>query len=456
MYRAINPADEQLIAEFPPIEAGEIEDCLELANNTYKYYKSEYSLERRLKASARVAELLEERKQELSLIITEEMGKPIDQSIAEVEKCAWLAKHYAEVSESVLSPENLDLPDGRAYMRYDPIGAVFGVMPWNFPYWQCFRYAIPCLMAGNVILLKPASNVPKSGLALQEIFTEAFGMEGLFQNLLIDTDDTERIIKSPVVQGVTLTGSEKAGSSIAGLAGKYLKKSVLELGGSDPFIVLADADLNRAAETFVASRMNNNGQTCIAAKRLIVAHSIRDEFTDHLKEAYKSLKVGEPKEKGIKISYVSKRDIAKDLEEQNSRFVKGGARTLIEGGRVVGTNRFLPVLLDQVDRKQPVWKEEVFGPLAVMVYFQEESQAVQLANDTPFGLGCSIWSRDLERAERLTVNIDAGSIHINKLVSSDPRVPFGGVKHSGYGRELGKDGLLEFCNRKSVTIQLNA
>lgn len=452
MYKTINPANAEVMAEFPVLTTDAIDLALHKSDQAYRKSWRNKSIGERVQGIRKAGERLLEKLPYYAALITTEMGKPLAQSRAEIEKCAWLCEYYADHAEDFLEPEYIDVGDDTCYVRYDPVGAVFGIMPWNFPFWQVMRYCVPALLGGNVILLKPASNVPQCGIELERLFRDAIGIESVFQSLLLDTEDVERVIKSPIVHGVTLTGSDRAGSAVASLAGKHLKKSVLELGGSDPFIVLDDADLESAANVYAQSRMNNNGQTCIAAKRCLVQSNVYDPFLKLIKERISSMKVGDPLAQDTDISCLSRAEIVADVQDQVDRSQALGADTILAGGRENGSNYFKPIILGNVSLEMPVFAEEVFGPVAVIKDFETDRDAVNLANASQYGLGCSIWSENLERAQAMAVAIDAGSIHINKLVSSDPRVPFGGVKHSGYGRELGRHGMLEWVNIKSVTI----
>lgn len=452
MYKTINPANAEVLAEFPVLTKEAIDLAIHKADQAYGKHWRNKPLGEKIEGIRKVARQLRTKLPVYATQITTEMGKPIAQSRAEIEKCAWLCDFYADNAEAFLEPEYIEVGNDTCYVRYDPLGAVFGIMPWNFPFWQLMRYCVPALLEGNVILLKPASNVPQCGIELERLFQDTLDIEGVFQCLLLDTDDVERVVGSEIVQGVTLTGSNRAGSAVASLAGKHLKKSVMELGGSDPFIVLDDADLENAADAYVNSRMNNNGQTCIAAKRCLVQSNVYDPFLKLVKEKISKMKVGDPLVRDTDISCLSRAEIVTEVQDQVDRSLELGADIILDGGRENGSNYFKPMILTNVSHGMPVFEEEVFGPVAVVKPFETDENAIQVANASQYGLGCSIWSKNLERAQAMAVAVEAGSIHINKLVSSDPRVPFGGVKHSGYGRELGKQGMHEWVNIKSVTI----
>jgi succinate-semialdehyde dehydrogenase/glutarate-semialdehyde dehydrogenase len=382
------------------------------------------------------------------------MGKLLVAARAEIHKCAWVCRHYAEHAEEFLADEVIKTDALRgSFVRFQPIGPILAVMPWNFPFWQVFRFAAPALMTGNVCLLKHASNVPGCALAIEQVFREAEFPLGAFQSLLIGSDQVSDLISDSRVKAATLTGSEQAGSSLAKAAGEHVKKTVLELGGSDPFIVMPTADLDEALQTAVEARMINNGQSCIAAKRFIVAEAVADEFEHRFVNALAQMKVGDPTDQSVQIGPLASQQVLETLEEQVRRSVNAGARVLIGGHRLEGSGfYYLPTALRDVPKESPVYSEEVFGPVASLFRVHDLDEAIVLANDTKFGLGASVWTRDEREQARSIDNIEAGSVFINGLVKSDPRLPFGGTKNSGYGRELGVYGMREFVNAKTVWV----
>ena len=388
--------------------------------------------------------------------MTTEMGKPLKAAISETEKCAWVCRYYAENAERHLADEVVETNAKRSYVRFQPLGPVLAVMPWNFPFWQVFRFAAPALMAGNVGLLKHASNVPQCALAIEDIFRRAGFPEGAFQTLLIGSDKVESILNDARVVAATLTGSEPAGASVASIAGKQIKKTVLELGGSDPFIVMPSANLDEAVTTAVKARTINNGQSCIAAKRFIVAAEIYTAFEKKFVEEMKALRIGDPLEESTDIGPLATTQIVKDLEKQVEQAVASGARVLTGGKRIDRPGNFYePTVLVNVDPATPVSCEEIFGPVAMLFSVNNTDEAIHLANATPFGLGSAAWTNDAAEQEQFINELQAGCVFINGMVASDPRLPFGGVKHSGYGRELAEFGIREFVNIKTVWIGEN-
>lgn len=402
----------------------------------------------------RVSEVLLSRRDEFAALITVEMGKPIREARAEVEKCTLACDYYALCGEYFLADEPVESDAGKSYVAYQPLGIVLAIMPWNFPFWQAFRAAVPALMAGNAVLLKHASNVPQCALAIQQTFLEGELPEHLFTSVLVESSQVPEVIADPRVQGITFTGSEPVGRQVAGLAGQHLKKCVLELGGSDAFVVLRDADLESAAQAAVASRFQNGGQSCIAAKRFIVVPEIAGDFVPLLAERIASLTVGDPMQESTQIGPLARPDLRAEVHRQVGDSIAQGAQCLQGCREIAGDGAFYePSLLDHVNPQTSAYREELFGPVAAVIRANDEADALRIANDTRFGLGSSIWSRDVARAERLAGEIQAGCTFINGMVKSDPRLPFGGAKASGFGRELSYHGIREFVNTKTVWIK---
>ncbi|HKG80394.1 MAG TPA: NAD-dependent succinate-semialdehyde dehydrogenase [Pyrinomonadaceae bacterium] len=449
---SINPTTGETLKTFPALSATQIEEKLQLAADTFRAYRHTQFADRSRKMQ-RAAEILETEKLAFAKVMTTEMGKPIKAAVSEAEKCAWVCRYYAETSERHLADQIVETNAQKSYVRFQPLGPVLAVMPWNFPFWQVFRFAAPALMAGNVGLLKHSSNVPQCALAIEEIFTRAGFPNGAFQTLLVGSDAVEKILNDPRVVAATLTGSEPAGSSVASIAGKEIKKTVLELGGSDPFIVMPSANLDEAVVTAVKARTINNGQSCIAAKRFIVANEIYDEFERKFVSQMQALRIGDPMEESTEIGPLATPQIVNDLEEQVNKAVATGARVLTGGKRLNRPGSFFePTVLVDVDTTAPVSCEEIFGPVAMLFRAGDIDEAIRIANATPFGLGSAAWTNDRDEQAKFIDELDAGSVFINGMVASDPRLPFGGVKHSGYGRELAEFGIREFVNIKTVWI----
>ena len=448
-FKSIFPFDQTEIAAYTIMNDAAIDMALSTAEKAFPYW-SQSSFKERGDVLKHVANLLLERKEVLAKLITDEMGKVLKEAIAEVEKCAAGCNFYAENAEQFLEDEIIKTGYKKSFVAFQPIGAVFAIMPWNFPLWQVFRFAAPTLMAGNVALLKHAPNVCGCSLAIQKLFEDAGADAGVFQSLIVDTDVTEKILSSNIVQGVSLTGSEKAGSSVAGIASTQIKKSVLELGGSDAFIVLDDADIEKAATFAVNSRMQNAGQSCIAAKRFLVVEKILDDFTDAVKANIKKLKQGNPLQDDITTGPMARLDLAEKLHAQVKQSVAKGAE-IIMGGNVDGCN-YEPTLLMNVQPGMPAFDEETFGPVFSMIKVKNEEEAINLANASRYGLGGNIWTNDIDKGITLAKKINSGSVFINSMVKSEPALPFGGVKKSGYGRELSRHGILEFVNVKTITV----
>ena len=451
----INPTTGEALKKFDELTDAQLDAKVELAAKTFRTYRHTPFADR-ARLMARAAEILESEKQEFGRLMTIEMGKPLKAAISEAEKCAWVCRYYAENAERHLADQVVETNAKRSYVRFQPLGPVLAVMPWNFPFWQVFRFAAPALMAGNVGLLKHSSNVPQCALAIEEIFRRAGFPEGAFQTLLIGSGKVENVLKDARVAAATLTGSEPAGRSVASIAGKEIKKTVLELGGSDPFIVMPSANLAEAISTAVKARTINNGQSCIAAKRFIVASEIYSEFEERFVEEMKGLRIGDPLEEETEIGPLATPQILDDLDEQVKKAVASGARVLTGGKRLDRPGNFYePTVLVDLDPSAPVSCEETFGPVATLFRVHNIDEAIRVANVTSFGLGSSAWTNDAGEQRRFIEELEAGSVFINGMVASDPRLPFGGVKHSGYGRELAEFGIREFVNIKTVVISEN-
>lgn len=447
---SINPATEEVIKEFNEYSDKKINDCLKKTEKIfYEWRKTKFS--QRSKLMYGLAKLLKEKAKEYGKIITLEMGKPITQAIAEVEKCSWVCEFYAENAEKFLKDKYIKTDAYLSYVSFEPLGPILSIMPWNFPFWQVFRFAAPAIMAGNVGILKHASNVPSCALKIMEAFLKSGFKEGVFTTLLISAKKAENLIRDKRIKGVTLTGSELAGQRVAEIAGREIKKTVLELGGSDPFIVLSDADIEKAAKIASQARNINSGQSCISAKRFIVEKKIAKKFIELFKDNLEKMKVGNPLNKETEIGPLAKQDIRVTLHNQVVQSIKLGAKVLL-GGKIPDTKGyFYPVtLISNVKRNMPVIAEETFGPVAPVIIANDDEDAIRLANDTSYGLGASIWSKNIKKANNLAKEIEAGSVFINGMVKSDPRLPFGGIKLSGYGRELSEEGIKEFLNIKTI------
>lgn len=449
---SVNPATNETLKTFEPFDAATIERKLALAAAAFARDRKTTIGDRAvwLRAAADVLEKDKRRYAELAVL---EMGKPIRQAVSEIEKCAWVCRYYADNAATMLADERIATDASDSYVRFDPLGVVLAVMPWNFPYWQVLRFAAPAIAAGNVCLLKHASNVPQCALAIEEIFTRGGAPTGAFQTLLIGAAAAESIIDDERVAAVTLTGSEPAGSSVAARAAKHIKKAVLELGGSDPFIVTRSADVDAAVSTAVAARTINNGQSCIAAKRFIVDAAVAQAFERGMAAKFEQLVIGDPMDEKTEIGPLVNFDAVRGLDDQVQRLVKSGGR-LVTGGKPLDRKGcyYPPTIVADVDPAWPIAREEFFGPVALLFRVGSLAEAVGVANSTTFGLGASAWTRDDAEREALVRGIDAGAVFINGMVKSDPRLPFGGVKHSGYGRELGVLGIREFVNAKTVWI----
>lgn len=451
--QSINPANGKIIKTFREISFAQIDEIVNKTHDEFLHWK-EQSFETKKKLMKNVSSVLRNKKEVYARILTEEMGKPIVQAVAEVEKCAWVCEYYAENAENILREEIVSTDASESFVRFDPLGVVLAIMPWNFPFWQVFRFAAPALMAGNVCLLKHASNVPMSALAIEEIFKEAGLPKNIFKTLMIGSSSVEYVLRNQKVKAATLTGSEPAGKKVAETCGNLLKKTVLELGGSDPFIVLDDADIISAVKTAVTARLINNGQSCIAAKRFIVVESIYEQFEKMFVEIMQNIKVGDPMNAETELGPIAREDLLSEIEDQVNRSIEKGVKVLCGGKRIPGDGFYFgPTILANVLPNAPAYEEEIFGPVAVLIKAQDENDAIRIANDSPFGLGASLWTQDIKKAKLLATKIESGSVFINGMVKSDPRLPFGGIKNSGYGRELSHYGIKEFVNIKTVWIK---
>ncbi|MEJ8803333.1 NAD-dependent succinate-semialdehyde dehydrogenase [Pontibacter sp. H249] len=450
--QSINPATGEVIKTYEADNPEEVNRKIEAAEKAFESWR-EVSFKERAKYMHRQADILEQEAEKYGKIITLEMGKPLKDAIAEVKKCAKACRYYADNAADFLKDEIIETDASKSMIAYEPLGVVLAVMPWNFPFWQAYRFLAPALMAGNIGLLKHASNVPQCALAIEEIVRNSGFPDNVFQTLLISSKDVEAVIKNPVVKAVTLTGSEGAGAQVAEIAGREIKKTVLELGGSDAFIVLDDADLDKAAEVAVKSRMVNTGQSCIAAKRFIVVESIADAFIEKMKAKMANLITGNPLTDETDYGPLARKDLAEDLEKQVKASVEKGAEVVLDGGRNGNDNAYFnPMILKNVKPGMPAYEEEMFGPVAAVMVAKDENEAVKIANDSRFGLGGAVWTQDKERGLRVARKVETGAMFVNALVASTPEMPFGGVKKSGYGRELSYLGIREFVNQKSIWV----
>ncbi|MCX2741077.1 NAD-dependent succinate-semialdehyde dehydrogenase [Pontibacter anaerobius] len=449
----VNPATGEVLKTFTPHTPKEVKQKIEAAEQAFQSWR-DTSFEERTRYMNRQAEILENEAEKYGRIISLEMGKPLKDAIAEVKKCALACRYYAENAEDFLADEEVETKAERSLIAFEPLGVVLAIMPWNFPFWQAYRFLAPALMAGNVGLLKHASNVPQCALAIEEIVRKAGFPDNVFQTLLIGSGAVNAVIEHPHVKAVTLTGSEGAGSKVAEKAGQEIKKTVLELGGSDAFIVLNDADLEKAAETAAKSRMVNVGQSCIAAKRFIVEESIADAFLQKFKAKMQNLKTGDPLKDKIDYGPLARVDLAEDLEKQVQESIKQGAEVVLEGGREDKNSAyFKPMILKNVKPGMPAYEEEMFGPVAAVMVVKDEEEAIKVANDSRFGLGGAVWTQDRKRGLRVARKVETGAMFVNALVASSPEMPFGGIKKSGYGRELSYLGIREFVNQKSIWVE---
>jgi len=452
-YRTLNPATGELVEMFETLTEKDLECAIDAAAGAYTSWHRT-PLGERCAALQRAGDLLENHADELADVMALEMGKPVAQGKAEAAKCALVCRHYAEHAEAMLAPESRESGASRSFVRHDPLGPILAIMPWNFPFWQFFRFAAPALAAGNVVLLKHAPNTPRCGLDIERLLREAAFPEHVVQNLFISHEQAAGVISDPRVRGVTLTGSTRAGRDVAATAGRHLKKMVMELGGSDPFIVFDDADLEQAVEVGVAARCQNSGQSCIAAKRFLVQEPVYDRFLDAFVEAMRGQTVGPPQDETTDIGPLARRDLRNRLVDQVNETVWKGARVLTGGSAPESPGFYYPpTVLEEVDARSPAATQELFGPVASLFPFTDEMDAAVIAGRTSYGLAASIWTHDAERIYHLIPELEFGSVFVNGQVKSDPRLPFGGVKESGFGRELGREGMLEFVNAKTVWVR---
>ena len=450
--KSINPADNTLLKSYDYLTDEDLDKALDLADETFKSWRKT-SFPERSRLLEKCADLLEKDNRHYAELMTLEMGKPIKQAIAEIKKCAAACRFYAQHAETFLKDELMETEASKSFVSYEPLGAVLAIMPWNFPYWQVFRFAAPALMAGNVGILKHASNVPQCALAIEEVFLKAGFPAGAFTTLLIPSEKVEMLIRDDRIKAVTLTGSEAAGASVAQQAGREIKKTVLELGGSDPFIILADADLDKAVETAVNSRLINTGQSCIAAKRFMVEAPIADAFLQKMKSAMQAKKTGNPLEEDCDYGPLARQDLARDLQKQVDESVAKGAEIYLAGGHQnPDTAYFHPMILTGIKPGMPAYEDELFGPVALVFVVKDTAEAISIANDHRYGLGATIFTRDVANGEKLARQIESGNVFINAMVQSSPALPFGGIKKSGYGRELSYVGIREFVNQKTIWI----
>jgi acyl-CoA reductase-like NAD-dependent aldehyde dehydrogenase len=451
--KVINPATEKVIGEYAPDSPDEIEGKVRLAAAAFPMWRR-LSIEERCGKLRAVAAMLRKNRSDMAMICAQEMGKPLAAGESEVNKCAVTCDHYVQNAAALLEPQTMASGGGRGYVRFDPLGPILAIMPWNFPYWQVFRVAAAAMAAGNVIILKHAPGVPRCATAIEEAFSAAGCPKGVFVSVRIDNDsDAQKLCAHPLIAAVTVTGSDRAGSAVAQTAGAALKKTVAELGGSDPFIVLRDADVEYAASAAAESRCTNSGQSCIAAKRFIVETGVLQKFQDAFVAAMQRRKTGDPMDRSVECGPLARKDLMDHLQRQVDQSVQAGATLLCGGKRLAPVGYyFQPTVLADVRPGMAAFDEETFGPVAAVIGAADANDAIALANQSRYGLGASIFTKDLALAEKLAVEIDAGNVFINSIVRSDPRLPFGGIKSSGWGRELAEPGIKEFCNVKTVWV----
>jgi len=448
-FKTVNPYNNRHIEDFDSFSDEKIANMLYISAQAFTIWKAKTYTER-AEIFFKLSDILRSRQMAFADTISKEMGKPIKEAKAEIMKCAWVCDYYAQHADKFLADEEVKTDASKSFITYEPMGTILGVMPWNFPFWQVFRFAAPTLMAGNTVVLKPAASTLRTGLVIEYIFLTAGFPRGAFQTIIADNEQVRQMIGSPFIQGVALTGSEKAGIAVASAAGAHIKKTVLELGGSDAFIVLADADVREAAKIAVQSRMINAGQSCIAAKRFLIHESIADKFIDLARQNMAKLIVGDPLDEKTDVGPMARLDLAEKLQEQVEKSMKKGAK-LVMGGEHQGCF-YLPTILTEVTAEMPVFEEETFGPVMAITTFKTEKEAISLANQSEFGLSATIFTQDTGKAEQLSKLLEVGAVFINTMAKSDPRIPFGGTKKSGYGRELYVNGIREFTNIKAVYI----
>ncbi len=450
--KSINPATNQLISEYKDHSDSEAAQIIYSVNAEFSKW-SQVSFVERSKLMRNAAKILRANSEQYSRTMTLEMGKIISESRAEIEKCAWVCEYYADNAERFLADEIIQTDASKSFVTFEPLGIVLAVMPWNFPFWQVFRFAAPALMAGNAGILKHASNVPGCALAIEDIFHQAGFPENLFRTIMISSAQVEKVIRNPYIKAVTLTGSEPAGMQVASIAGHELKKTLLELGGSDPYIVLDDADLSKCIETAVKARMINNGQSCISAKRFIVVEKVLKEFEERNTKIMSGLKLGDPLDEQTQVGPLARPDLLDELDIQVKRSIAMGAKLLCGGKRLDGKGSFyLPTVLTNVKKVMPAYDQETFGPVTAIIPVKDTEDAIAVANDSLFGLGGSVWTKDIKKGEAVARRIQSGAVFVNGMTKSDPRLPFGGIKRSGYGRELSHYGIKEFVNIKTIWI----
>ena len=449
-FKSINPYNGQTVGTYQAISSSELETKLEKAQTSFESWRKVPFAER-AKLMKNAGQVLRDNVEEYARMITLEMGKPITESRGEINKCAWVCDYYADNAEAFLQSEIIETDAQKSFVRHDPIGCVFAIMPWNFPFWQVFRFAAPTLMAGNTGMLKHAPNVFGCAIQMEEVFTKAGFPAGVFQNLIVHHDQTEKIISHNSIKAVTLTGSERAGSAVAEISGRHVKKSLLELGGNNAFIVWEDADIDQSVKTALVARMLNCGQSCIAAKRFILVDGIYDEFVEKFTKAVAELPAGDPLDEATKVGPLARKDLADQLQSQVQRSIDQGAELLLGGNQKDCYHE--PTILGNVTPEMAAFTEETFGPLAAMIRAKDIDDAFRLSELSPFGLGVTVCTKDIDRAVSMADCVSDGAYFVNELVKSDPRLPFGGTKRSGYGRELSKDGILEFVNRKTVYVK---
>jgi len=452
VLKSINPATEKLFAEFKEVDLSSVEEIISKSSVSQKEW-SQVDIKVRSMIIFNISTLITKNKESYARIITSEMGKPISEAIGEVEKCVWLCEYYAENASKFLGDQYIDSDAKSSFVSFEPLGVILGVMPWNFPFWQVFRFAVPALLAGNSVLLKHASNVQASALAIEKIFHESDVPNDAFRTLVVGSKMVSDIISNKHVRAVSLTGSEHAGSKVGECSGKNLKKTVLELGGADPFIVMEDANLLNAIDAAVKGRMLNNGQSCIAAKRFIVHSNIYDEFIDGLQNSLQELMIGNPMDNQTAVGPLAREDILNELDQQIQNSIKSGATLIAGGSKIDGSGYFYhPTILTNITKEMPVYHEETFGPVFTIIKFKTTDEMIKIANDSEFGLGGSLWSENREEAQSIARKIETGAVFINAITKSDPRLPFGGIKKSGYGRELSEFGIREFVNIKTIAV----